>query len=133
MKKLLTVSLAAFFVIALLAANSYAEEEKAVTKVGWITCTMCKGKVADAEYRHKCALECVKKHGAKLAFYDNESKETFEIDKQDKVMDLAHAQVELTGVFDVENKKVMMAGIKKIESKEGAKGESTHKECQHKH
>ncbi len=124
MKKLLTISLAALFTLTLLAAYSYAGEEKAVTKVGWITCTMCKGKVVNQEKRQKCELQCVKKHGAKLAFYDKESEETFLIDEQDKAMEFAHEKVELNGIFDEENKKVILKSIKKVESKKAEEKKS---------
>ena len=131
MKKLFGISLAAIFALSLLMAGP-AEKGDEITKTGWITCTMCKGKVK--EHAHKgCAMECLK-HGAKLAFYDNESEITFEIDNPEEAKKLHHKEVELTGVFDVENKKVTLANIKMMKSKEGAKGESSpKKKCPHKH
>jgi hypothetical protein len=131
MKKYFVIALAAVFALSFLIAAA-GEKENEVTKTGWITCTMCKGKVK--EHAHKgCAMECLK-HGAKLAFYDNDSEVTFELDNPDAAKDFHHKEVKLTGTFDVENKKVTLASIKMLKAKEGAKGESSsEKKCPHKH
>ena len=116
MKKLLVISIVALFAIALFSASSYLLAKESQTKVGWVTDTMCKGDGANAKHK-ECALKCVKEHGAKFAFYDNESKETFEIEPQAKAEQFAGVEVEVKGVFDAEKKMVKLESIKPLEKK----------------
>jgi hypothetical protein len=130
MKKFFGITLAAIFVFSLLMALP-AETGNEVTKTGWITCTMCKGKVKEHADKGDCKMKCLEQ-GAKLAFYDNESEVTFVIDNTEEAKKFHHKEVELTGVFDVENKKVTMASLKMLKSEESAKGESSSKKkCPH--
>ncbi|MEW5806068.1 MAG: hypothetical protein AB1756_01755 [Acidobacteriota bacterium] len=113
MKKILTLAMVPILAVSLFNAASYLVAKETLTKTGWITDTMCKGKGDHA----KCALQCVTQHGAKFAFYDNETSVTFEIDKQDKAKEFAGQEVMLKGVFDAEKKIVELESIKKAEKK----------------
>jgi len=114
MKKLLTMCIAAVFAVSLLAAGSYLIAKDTQTKTGWITDTMCKEHATKGKDK-TCVLMCVKEHGAKYAFYDNDSKVVFEIDDQKKVETFAGEDVELKGVFDADKKIVKLVSIKKVE------------------
>lgn len=116
MRKSLIITIAALFVISLIGVSSYLIAKDTQTKTGWITDTMCKEKGANAAHK-ECALKCVKSGMAKFAFYDNDSKVTFEIDNQGKAKEFAGEEVVVKGVFDADKKMVNIDSISKVEKK----------------
>ncbi len=116
MKKAFALSVMILFAASLFTASTFLMAKETQTKVGWITDTMCKGKGIEGK-NMSCAVSCVKNHGAKFAFYDPESKETFEIENQEMAMKYAGKEVTIKGTFNVEKKMVYLEEINKVEKK----------------
>lgn len=116
MKKAFALSVIVLFAASLFTASTFLMAKETQTKVGWITDTMCKGKGVEGKHM-SCAKSCVKDHGAKFAFYDPESKETFEIENQEMAKKYAGEEVTITGSFNADKKMVYLEEINKVEKK----------------
>jgi murein tripeptide amidase MpaA len=83
--------------LALLAASISSPANGSWT--GWISDDMCGAKNAEAAGA-ECASRCVKEHGAKYVFVNDDDKKVYMVDAQDKVAPHAGHHVVVKGTVD---------------------------------
>jgi hypothetical protein len=69
------------------------------TWTGWVSCTMCGAKGANADHA-ACAKKCVEEHGAKYALVTDSDKKVYVLDPQATVAEHAGHHVAVKGSLE---------------------------------
>ena len=109
LKRLTLFSVALLFVAGLTLAGQ-ADKAKSGSWSGVVTDSIC-GAKNEGEAGATCTKQCVAKKGAKLALYDNASKQVYILDPQDKATGHEGHNVMVMGTLDKDTKTIHVTSV----------------------